>query len=64
MTTRYTLLDRILLAREVLRSPEAHRLAERQAARWLMRAKRALSRKIAELEGKLKELEFNQRGEQ
>ena len=60
MTTRYTLLDRILLAREVLRSPEAHRLAERQVARWHMRVKRALSRKIAELEGKLKELEFNQ----
>ena len=60
MTTRYTFLDRILLAREVLRSPEAHRLAERQVARWHMRAKRALSRKIAELEGKLKELEFNQ----
>ena len=57
MTTRYTFLDRILLAREVLRSPEAHRLAERQAARWHMRAKRALSRKIAELEANLEGLD-------
>ena len=57
MTTRYTFLDRILLTREVLRSPEAHRIAERQAARWHMRAKRALIRKIADLEAHLEGLD-------